>query len=82
MIWPILAAVLYAITCAIALHLICSAEERDNPLEIRKDAYFDVRNIGVALFWPGVLIGWGVWAAGKRIFKEKTKTVDNGTANK
>ena len=75
MIRPIIAIFLYALTCGIALVLICNGEE---PAE-RKDAYFDVRNIGVALFWPGVLMGWGVWAAGKRIFKEKTKTVDNGT---
>jgi hypothetical protein len=78
MIWPILAAVLYAITCAIALFLICQGAEPQD----RQDAYFDIRNIGVALFWPGVLIGWGVWAAGKRIFMEKTKPVDNGSVNK
>jgi hypothetical protein len=74
MIWPIIAIFLYALTCGIALFLICQGAEPQD----RKDAYFDVRNIGVALFWPGVLMGWGIWAAGKRIFKEKTKTVDNG----
>lgn len=74
MIWPILAAVLYAITCAIALFLICQGEEPQG----HQDAYFDIRNIGVALFWPGVLMAYGIWAAGKRIFKEKTKTEKDG----
>jgi hypothetical protein len=72
MIWIILSAILYAITCAIALFLICTSE-----VEVSKDSFFDIRNIGVALFWPLVLAGHAVWMAGKRIFKEKSKTQHN-----
>lgn len=70
MIWIITTITLYAITCGIALFLICSGEQG-------KDAYFDVRNIGVATVWPVVLVGHGVWTLGKRIFKEKSKPAND-----
>jgi hypothetical protein len=72
MIWIITACILYALTCGIALFLICT-----NEVEVSKDSFFDIRNIGVALFWPLVLGGHGIWMAGKRIFNEKPKTQDN-----
>lgn len=71
MIWIIIACTLYALTCGIALFLICEGSDEESMQGKIKDAYFDIRNIGVALFWPLVLIGHGVWMAGKRIFKEK-----------
>lgn len=71
--WIITSCLLYALSVAIALFLIASGDDRG------KDAYFDIRNIGVAVVWPVVLAGHGLWLGGKRIFKEKTKTEDNGT---
>lgn len=71
MIWIIISCTLYALTCGIALFLICEGSDEEG---IRvKDSYFDIRNIGVALLWPLVLGGHGIWMAGKRIFKEKKK---------
>lgn len=68
MIWIIISCTLYALTCGIALFLICSSEES-------KDAYFDIRNIGVALMWPLVLIGHWIWMVGKRIFNGKKEEI-------
>jgi hypothetical protein len=48
MIWIIISATLYLLIAAAGLFLICSQENG----EARKDAYYDIRNISVALFWP------------------------------
>lgn len=66
MIWIIISIALYLLTCGIALFLICSGDKVRG-----KDAYFDVRHIAVALAWPVILGGHGVWMAGSRLFKDK-----------
>lgn len=76
MIWIITTAILYALTAGIALFLICSGDKARG-----KDAYWDLRNIVVAILWPAILGGHGIWMVGKRIFKEKSKTEDNGTVD-
>jgi len=70
MIWIIATATLYLLTSGIALFLICSGNKD-------KDGYFDIRNIGVALVWPLILIGYGLWMLGKNTFKEQPKNKDN-----
>lgn len=76
MIWIITSIALYLLTCGIALFLICSGDQVRG-----KEAFFDIRNIGVALFWPVVLGAHGLWMGGKRIFKEKPITVDANDQN-
>jgi hypothetical protein len=66
MIWIIISITLYTLTCGIALFLICSGDK-----ERGIDAYYDVRNIGVACSWPLILLGLGAWKLGKRVFKDK-----------
>lgn len=51
MIWIIISITLYMLTCGIALFLICSSDKIKG-----SDAYFDIRNIGVAIFWPIVIV--------------------------
>jgi len=76
MIWIILSITLYLLTCGIALFLICSGDK-----ERGSDAYYDVRNIGVGLIWPAVLLGYGTWLMGKKIFNEKRKVTDADDQN-
>lgn len=71
MIWPILAISLYLIITAAALAVIASEDKRG------KDAYYDIRNIGTALFWWVVLILAGMtWVFGKIIKKQDNGKVD------
>jgi len=53
MIWIITTATLYLLIAAAGLFLICSNEEG----EARTNAYYDVRNIAVAMFWP-IVLAW------------------------
>jgi len=76
MIWITLSITLYLLTCGIALFLICSGDKERGP-----DAYYDVRNIGVSVIWPMVLLGYGMWLIGKKIFTEKTKETDADDQN-
>jgi len=66
MIWIILTVTLYILTCAIALFLICSSDK-----ESGSDAYYDIRNIGVALIWPVVLGCLGIWKLGNKLFAQQ-----------
>jgi len=65
MTWPILSITQYLILSGIALFVICSNHEDG------KKAYYDLRHILVALFWPMVLMGHGLWWLGKRMFADK-----------
>jgi len=70
MIWIILSIAQYLLLSGIALFVICSDHEDG------KKAYYDLRHILVAIFWPVVLAGHGIWIIGKWIFKEQPKTED------
>jgi len=71
MTWPILSITQYMLLSGIALFVICSDHEDG------KKAYYDLRHILVAVFWPLVLAVHGVWQLGKKIFGDKTKTENN-----
>lgn len=75
MIWPILSILEYLLLSAIALFIMCSDHEDG------KKAYYDLRHILVALFWPVVLAGHGLWVLGKRIFKEKKEAINDSKDN-
>ena len=65
MIWPILSITQYLLLSGIALFVICSDHEDG------RKAFYDLRHILVALFWPAVIVSAGIWKAGKYIFKTK-----------
>ena len=71
MTWIILSIAEYLLLCSIALFIMCSGHEDG------KKAFYDLRHILVALFWPIVLMGHGIWILGKRIFKEKKAAIEN-----
>jgi hypothetical protein len=63
MIWILISSFLYLLISVAALAIICEGE---------RQAYYDIRNIGTALFWPVVLIGAGlVWVVRKLGDKQK-----------
>ena len=66
MIWITISITLYVLTCGIALFIICSGDK-----ERGSEAYYDVRNIGVACAWPMILLGLGAWKLGKTVFTDK-----------
>lgn len=72
MIWTITAITLYLIISAASLVLICTNDRNG------KRAYFDIRNIFVALIWPLVLLGGGLVGLVRWVAKEKSKTENNG----
>lgn len=69
MIWIIATYILYLLIAGIALFLICS--EAEPPLT-RRQAYYDIRNIAIAIIWPAVLL-WAGLVAGCRYIAHKTK---------
>lgn len=71
MIWILISSLLYLIISGAALAIICEGS---------RDAYYDIRNIGTALFWPVVLMGAGlVWVVKKLV--PKVKEVKDGQPN-